>query len=277
MSTDWHASPGQLAAFADGALGPVRASSVEAHLVVCDDCRAELSAQAESAHGTCSDRMWTRITDEIDSPRRNLASRWTWARVTLGSPPLAAATVLVLIALVVVPLLAGEMDRRAGAIALIGLAPLAPVLGAAVAFRPALDPAGQLSAATPLATMRLVLLRALVVTIAALPVGIAVAVVLPLRSTLLLGWVLPGLALCAIVLAAGSRFDPTRLAIALALGWAVLVSNLGLRTRDGDLTARLSEWVVNHPATQLTSAGIAAGVVIVLVARRDAAVNWRMS
>jgi hypothetical protein len=89
--------------------------------------------------------------------------------------------------------------------------------------------------------------------------------------------VLPGLALCAIVLAAGSRFDPNRLAIALALGWAALVSNLGLRTRDGDLTARLSEWVVNHPATQLTSAGIAAVAVIVLVARRDAAVNWRMS
>jgi len=277
MSTEWHASPSQLAAFADGALGPVSASSVEAHLVVCADCRAQLAAQAESGHGTRSDRIWTRITDEIDRPRRNLASRWTWARVTLGSPPLAAATVLVLIALVVVPLLAGGMDRRAGAIALIGLAPLAPVLGAAVAFRPALDPAGQLSAATPLATMRLVLLRALVVTIAALPVGIAVAVVLPVRSTLLLGWVLPGLALCAIVLAAGSRFDPNRLAIGLALGWAVLVSNLGLRTRDGDLTARLSDWVVNHAATQLMSAGIAAVAVIVLVARRDAAVNWRMS
>jgi hypothetical protein len=128
-----------------------------------------------------------------------------------------------------------------------------------------------------MATMRLVLLRALVVAIAALPVGIAIAIALPVRTSLLLGWVVPGLALCLVVLAAGTRFEPTRLAIGLALGWAALVTTFATRARRGDVAARLSDWIVNQPATQLAFAVIAIAAAAVLFVRRDAAVNWRTS
>jgi hypothetical protein len=159
-------------------------------------------------------------------------------------------------------------------VTLLGLAPLAPVIGAAAAFRPALDPAGHLAAATPLASMRLVVLRALVVTTAAVPLGLLTAIVLPVRTVLLLGWIVPGVALCLVVLAAGTRFDPTRLAAGLAVSWLMVVTSFAYGARRGDVTARLSEWIINQSATQMTFALVAIVAAAVLIVRRDSAVNW---
>ena len=158
MTPEWHAPPDQLAGFRDGTIGPVLAASVEAHLVTCTHCRTALAAVTPG--DVRQERMWARIADEIDRPRRAFTPRRTWARVTLGSPPLLVATLLTVLAVVVVPLLVGQLNTRAGVTALLGLAPLAPVVAAAAAFRPSVDPAGQLAAATPMATMRLVVLRA---------------------------------------------------------------------------------------------------------------------
>ena len=274
MTPEWHAPPDQLAGFRDGTIRPVLAASVEAHLVTCTHCRSALAAVTPG--DVRQERMWARIADEIDRPRRAFTPRRTWARVTLGSPPLLVATLLTVMAVVVVPLLVGQLNTRAGVTALLGLAPLAPVVAAAAAFRPSVDPAGQLAAATPMATMRLVVLRALVVVIAAIPVGLGTAVALPVRTTLLLGWILPGLALCLVVLAAGPRLEPTRLAIGLALGWMMLVTSLAHRARRGDIADRLSDWVVNQPATQAAFAIVAIAAAGVLVLRRDTEVNWRM-
>jgi hypothetical protein len=271
VSADWHAPAGQLADFRDGRIGPVHAASVEAHLLTCAECRANLAA-ATPGEGR-QERMWARIADEIDRPRA-LTPPWMWARVTLGSPALVGATLLAILTVLVVPLLMGEMSGRAGAVTLLAIAPLAPVVGAAAAFRPTLDPAGQLAAATPMATMRLVVQRALVVTVAALPLGLVTAVALPVRTILLLGWIVPGVALCLVVLAAGTRFDPTRLAVGLAVGWLTVVTSFAHRARRGDVTARLSEWIINQPATQVTFALVAIVAAAVLIMRRDTAVNW---
>jgi hypothetical protein len=127
-----------------------------------------------------------------------------------------------------------------------------------------------------MATMRLVVLRALVVTVAALPLGLIPAVVLPVRTTLLLGWIVPGLALCLVVLAAGTRLEPTRLAVGLALAWLTVVASFVHRARGGDITTRLSDWIVNQPATQLAFALVAVAAAAVLIVRRDSVVNWRM-
>jgi anti-sigma factor RsiW len=47
--TTWHAEPAALAAYADGALDDVRASSLEAHLMSCSACRTALASAVPAA------------------------------------------------------------------------------------------------------------------------------------------------------------------------------------------------------------------------------------
>ena len=272
--TEWHVATTQLEAFRDGSIGRIHAASVEAHLISCPRCRRVLATHADAGASERRHRMWARITDEVDRPGRLARFNSVWARATFASPPLLAAAAVALLVTLVVPVLADAMSPRGGVAALLAFAPLAPLLGVVAAFRPRSDPAGEITLATPVATMRLVMVRTLVVAIASIPVGLLVAVLLPVRTSLLLGWVLPGLALCAVTLAVGTRVEVGRLAVALALGWGVLVSMLARDMRRGSMSAALSDWVVNQPAAQITFAVVALAAGLVLAARRDELVAW---
>ncbi len=272
--TEWHVADPQLEAFRDGSIGRTHAASIEAHLVACARCRRALAAGAGASALERRDRMWTRITDEVDRPGPNARFDSVWARSTVGSPPLAGAAVVALLLVLVVPVLADAVSTRAGVAALLAFAPLAPLLGVVAAFRPSSDPAGEITLATPIATMRLVLVRTLVVTIASIPVGLLVAVLLPVRTLLLLGWVLPGLALCTVTLAVGTRVEIGRLAVSLALGWGVLVSLPAREMHRVGITAALSDWVVNQPVAQIACALVALAGGIVLATRRDDPAAW---
>ncbi len=272
--TEWHVATPQLAAFRDGSIGRVHAASVEAHLISCPTCRQVLAAGSDASASERQQRMWAHITDEVDRPGRQARFNSVWARSTVGSPPLVAAAVVALLLALAAPVLADALSPRAGVAALLAFAPLAPLLGVVAAFRPSSDPAGEITLATPIATMRLVLLRTLVVAIASIPVGLLTALLLPVRTSLLLGWVLPGLALCAVTLAVGTRVEVGRLAVSLALGWGVLVSMLARDIGRGSITAALSDWVVNQPTAQITFALVALAAGLVLAARRDDLVAW---
>jgi hypothetical protein len=272
--TEWHVATPQLAAFRDGSIGAIHAASVEAHLISCARCRRALAAGSDAGASERQHRIWARITDEVDRPGPQARFDSVWARSTLGSPPLVGAAIVALLLALAAPVLADALSPRAGVAALLAFAPLAPLLGVVAAFRPSSDPAGEITLATPVATMRLVLLRTMVVAIASIPVGLLTAVLLPVRTSLLLGWVLPGLALCAVTLAVGTRIEVGRLAVSLALGWGVLVSMLARDMRRGSITAALSDWLVNQPAAQITFAGVALAAGLVLAARRDDLVAW---
>jgi hypothetical protein len=272
--SEWHVATPQLAAFRDGSIGNMHAASVEAHLISSARCRQALAADADTSEPERQHRMWARITDEVDRPGKHARFDSVWARSTFASPPLAGAALVALLVTLAVPLLADAMSPRAGVAALLAFAPLAPLLGVVAAFRPSSDPAGEITLATPVATMRLVLLRTLVVAIASIPVGLLAAVLLPVRTSLLLGWMLPGVALCAVTLAVGTRVEVGRLAVSLALGWGVLVSMLARDMHRGSITAALSDWVVNQPAAQITFALVALAAGLVLAARRDDLVAW---
>jgi hypothetical protein len=218
--------------------------------------------------------MWGRIIDEVDRPRALARLDRVWAVSSLGSPPLVAAAVVALLVVLAVPVLADAVSPRAGVTALLAFAPLAPLLGVVAAFRPGSDPAGEITLATPVATMRLVMVRTLVVAIAAIPVGLVVALLLPVRTSLLLGWVLPGLALATVTLVVGTRVEVGPLAVALALGWGVLVSLLARDMRRGGIADALSDWVVNQPAAQIAFAVVALAAGLLLAARRDDIVAW---
>ena len=118
---------------------------------------------------------------------------------------------------------------------LLVLAPLAPMAAVTLAYREWADPAGEISLATPSAGLKLVALRALVVSLAALPLAFLVLLAVdtwagdvPMR--LGAAWCLPGLALAALVLLAGTtRLDPFHVAIGISAAWAVLGAGRGDR------------------------------------------------
>ena len=115
-----------------------------------------------------------------------------------------------LVGLLAVPVILSITNPRAGIAWFLAVAPAVPVAGAVLAYRVASDPAGEIAVASPLHTFRIVVMRTAVVLAAALPIGLLTSVLLPLPTSRLLGWLLPGLALCAVVLAAGTRFDPAK-------------------------------------------------------------------
>ena len=277
-SGTWHVPADLLAAFHDGSIGPVDAASVEAHLVSCDQCRHAVADHRASRPDAVAraDAIWERIADHVDRPSRPFAGRGTWAVVTLGTPALRLAAVAAVLLVAVVPLVLDNVSERLAIAAFVTIAPLVPLGGVLAAFRPAVDPAGELSLATPLATLRLVLLRALVVTAAAIPLGVVVAFVLPVSTPLLLGWVLPGLALALVAMSLGRRTPVERVVLALSLTWAVVATTVLVEMRRGSVTDALEGWVVNQPAAQVLCALVAVAASVATVAQRDdTVVVWR--
>lgn len=265
----WHPTPESIAGYATATGSGVELDSVEAHLLGCEQCRAQLASITGVGRSHEGDLVWAAITDRIDRP-----SRWArlgpwWLRVTLGSPLLAAATGVLVAALLIVPLAVGAANPTAGATVLLALAPLAPIAGALLAYRPEIDPAGSMTGATPLASLTLILIRAAVVAGSAAPAAVVAAALLPAELSLLMGWLLPGLALSLLVLAAGTRTDPTRLAGVLALGWATAVLVAGSRLRHLPLEDMLNQLFVNQLVTQLTFTTIAALAGATVMVRRD--------
>ena len=162
------------------------------------------------------------------------------------------------------------------------LAPLAPVAAVALAYRDWADPAGEISLATPSAGLRLVALRALVVSLAALrsPSCVLLAVDrwvadVPLR--LGVAWCLPGLALAALVLLAGTtRLDPLQVAVGAE-------RRLGGRRRARGVTVRRSlrprSSSTSSPAPPCSSPPSRSplGAVALTVVRRDAVAYRRIA
>lgn len=258
--SDWHASEADLTAFSNGTLPSVGAASVETHLVACDRCRMTLRRMRSDAPVAREqrDRMWAGLADRLDRPTRDWRGH-RWLQVTIGSPALCLVTAALVIVLLTIPVVAAAGSTRAAVAMLFAIAPLAPVVGAVLGFRSDTDPAGELAMAAPLVSFRLVLARAAVVSAFAIPAAMLASALMPVPFTLVIGWILPGLAFSAVVLAFASRVDATRLAGALALGWAVGVLVAFTGSRRIPLDAALNGLFVNQFATQV---GFAVATVV---------------
>ena len=113
------------------------------------------------------------------------------------------------------------------------------------------------------------MLRTGILLAALLPIGLLASALLPVRATLVLGWFLPALAACAIVLAVGTRHDPMWVAGGLAVAWAAAVLGGLARLRQLPLADALEQLSVNQPAVQITSAIVACVATGWFVVRRD--------
>jgi hypothetical protein len=264
----WHPDEALLARYAAAAVDDADAAPVEAHLLACAACRADVAVRLP---GPRLDAVWSDVVDRIDRPRVGVAERVLvalgvaphLARLLAATPALTGSWVAAVAGVLLFGVLAAHL-AEGGVSAFLALAPLIPLAGIATAYGPGVDPAYEVAAAAPMPSIRLLLLRALAVLASscalvgvaslALPVGWAAA-----------AWLLPALALSLGALALGSVVDPLRASVGVAAAWAtgVLAVTLGPGSADVLLT----------PGAQLAAGGLAAiaGVAVALRRQREAA------
>lgn len=268
--TGWHVDADDLAEYAAGHAGPARLASVEAHLTTCAACRAALGA-----HAPAPDALWEAIADRVDTGPRALRRHPRLAMVSLSSPPLALATVLLAGMLVALVGVARAGSAPFATATLVGVGPLIPLAGARLAFGRRVDPAGAMAAAAPMAVGRVAATRAFVASALACVAGVVVTPLTTISWTGAAVWLLPALAISAVAVAIGTFVDATVPTTVLALGWCAAVAAWlrgaprALRdlTTDGLVTAR--------PAVQLALVAVTVAGVLVSMARGDATPAWR--
>lgn len=260
MKQTWHADEETLRAWADGSASPVLAASLEAHLLRCSTCRGRLASSAPGNRASDTARRWDTLADEVDRPSTNPLTR-----LGLSTPGLRAAWLGALLVLLTVPAIVSTVGGRIPL--MLAVAPLTPLAAVALAYGRASEPAGELALAAPSAGLRVVAARSLLVALPAVPIGVGTALAFGLPLQVALGWLLPGAALAAVVLATGTtRFDPGTVAAALGSVWAVAVSSpSAVRRVPADVVVDL---LVSSPA-QLTALAVALGALAVSIARRD--------
>lgn len=273
---EWHVSDHELERYVNRTIPTFARASVEAHLLRCDRCRSDLSTAVVSApRATQADDTWSRIADRIDVTGRPFRSSTTGLQVSTASPLLMFATLAVALGVIVSVAVASASAPRASLPLFVMLAPLAPVIGAVLAFQTGIDPAGQLSSATPLASGRLPFLRAafssgtaiVAVAIASrfVPVGLADVAI----------WLLPGLALTSLVVAISTWIDPQRVALGLAGGWALVVATWSWGRRPRTVPLDLGDFAAERTSMQLVFVAVSLCSWVITFARRDELPVWR--
>lgn len=267
--TTWHAAPEILARFATApeAFDDVTASSVEAHLLACDECRRRVAAAAEP---TALAAEWERIVDRIDRPRPALAER-VFARFVpdhiariVAATPVLRLSWLAAVAVVVGAVVAVARQTGNDAPFLL-LAPLVPLAGVAGSFGPAPDPGGETALATPLHGAGLVLRRTAAVLGTSGIVLVVGSLALPGLELRDAGWVLPAVGLTAAALALSTWMAPlTAVALAASAWFATLQATVLM----DDVSRPLAEGPLFGPPGQLTFALVAAVALTALRTRR---------
>ena len=233
----WHVTTADLRGYVTGTSSPPVTVSVVAHVVGCGTCRAAL---ADLVDHQPLRLVWDAVLDDVVSPRR---SRVEQVGVRLGlsdrdallvatAPALRSAWVLGILISLLLAVIGASDDGARGSLLFLSVAPLLPVGAVALAYGRELDPLWETSVAAPYPRLRLVLIRALAVLAAALPLTLIAAPMLSGPAWMAAAWLLPSAACVAIALALATWFDVARAAAGVAAGWVLAVGLLagpGLR------------------------------------------------
>ena len=262
-SEGWHLDDALAARYERGAVTGVLAASVEQHLVGCATCRGLLRADDARL-----DAVWSGIVEQVQAPRVGLLERTLralhvsgpTARLVAATPTLRGGWLLSVLVLLVLALLASHASPR-GTLVFAALAPVLPLAGVALSFGHRFDPMLEIAAASPYSLVRLVAARTAFVLATTLLPAAAVAPFLPGSTWTTVGWLLPGLAMSSLVLAAAPRVEPLTTATVLAAGWTALV----LWRAAADRPLLLEHGVL----VQLVSAAALAAAAASLLHRHD--------
>ena len=246
------------------------ASAIEAHLMSCAGCRAELADVTSSADDGLVNQqsVWEGVLDRVDRPTRSITERLLGAirvppdtaKLLATTPALRVAWLAAVTFVAAFAVAAARMEGD-GPWLLLVIAPLLPVAGVATAYGPALDPTHEIGVAAPMSGLRLTLLRTLAVIVTTTPLLAVAAFFAPSGGWVAFGWVLPSFALIAITLALSTLTSPERGGVVVGVGWLVALVVLVDRDRAGDFVDRS---LIFGPSGQTTVTVVAAiGVAIV--------------
>ncbi|KJK48634.1 membrane protein [Lentzea aerocolonigenes] len=187
--------------------------AVESHLETCAPCRGRL------APDPVADAVWADLAPLLDlTPQMPRARPWR-RRLTAWVSPMAGPWLAMILLVTFVAVLLDQIGSATGdGISLVLLiAPVLPVLGVAASWGRALDPAYELTAATPRAGLLLVFRRTAAVLAVVMPGLFAAGW---LAGTSPAQWLLPCLAFTTGTLALSGLIGVTRAAVALVVLWA---------------------------------------------------------
>jgi hypothetical protein len=254
---------------ADGGVPPAEA---RAHLASCQRCQQTLEALAPLD----LDYVWQGVAAELDAPRQSLLERILvavgvrpgLARFTATTPSLRLgwllANTLVLL-LVAWPLALKPAPAWPSAVLL--AAPLVAAAAVAFAYGPAVDPAYEAVAATPLSPVQALLVRLAAVLVANTVLAGTVDLALGGRGPHA-GWLLPMTAAALLAVLVASRWTPAMGAAAGMGAWVLVLA--GWKVSQQPVT-----WLTG-PSAQAAYAVVAA-VLLVLLVRRMAREGWTLT
>lgn len=223
----WHIEPTQARRYADGSLPGARAESVEAHLLGCAGCRGLIASAAPAPRLAL---LWEAVQERVDAPRplrlqrllERLGMRPDEARLAAAAPTLHGPWVLAVAVVLGFVAAAAGSTHQATLLYLVA-APLVPLLGVAGAYAPGLDPTYDLTRATPYPAERLLLLRALLVLAASLPLTMTWAAVAADGWEAVV-WLLPALAMVGLTLVLSGRLGLHVAGLVVASGYLLVVT-----------------------------------------------------
>ena len=269
----WHAPPDVVGRYWAGELGHVMAASVEAHLLACDRCRAQMAGWVPEERLTRNlDAILVRLDDRVPVGERLLARLGIPERISRILAVTPSAKVAWLTAITFVAVAAGAAgdvattDERT-TFAFLVASPLMPLALVASTFAGRSDRAREVVAATPMPTLDLLLVRAIAVLV---PAGIALLI----ASLLVPGaaggdalWLLPALGLASTSLALSTLVPVGRAAWSLGAVWvgAALIS-----VRGAPRTDVIAHFAAFRPAGQLGFVALTLVAAAVVVVRREA-------
>lgn len=243
----WHADAEVLRGYTRDVLTPAHAASVEAHLMTCADCRAELGNTSDVQRLV---RNRALLIDRLDE-RTGLAAERLLTRLGISehrarmvaiTPAAHAPWVLGLAAVIgmvsLVTAFEGGGSRDATFYMFLVLAPLLPVAGIAAAFGSGGDPARDLTNSLPTPAFELLLVRSLAVI--AVTTGLTAVAAIPFPGGWeAAAWLLPALGLTASALALSTWVRPHRSAVAVGALWLLAAFTSWQANRvDPDVVAR---------------------------------------
>jgi hypothetical protein len=230
-TTGWHLPDEELRRYADRESSPPWLWSADAHLATCAGCRQRLADAVDPGLVAAG---WARLDAELDAPKPGpleavlvrLGIAEHTARLLVVTPALRLSWLVAVALTLAFAAGAGHVARAMTVpILFLAVAPLLPLVGVAVSFGPRVDPTYELALVAPSHTFRLLLLRSAAVLTTTTGLSAVASLALPGYGLVVLGWLLPALALTLLSLALTPRFGPVTAAVAVGLGWVVLVAS----------------------------------------------------
>ena len=236
--TGWHLDDDALRRYVERTDSLAEGASAEQHLLLCEPCRARVSAAASVIELSVIDfaAVWDRTRDAIEVPRASVFERLLRAA---GLPAHDARLVAVAsafrgvwltgaAAILTFAALAAAIGHARGMWLFLAVAPIVPCLVVASSYDPWMDLALEPELVTPYPALRLILLRTIAVLALALPAMLLFGLVVPGETAF--AWLLPAVGFVAVVLAASTWVSPLRAAIAVSLAWLATVWLLAARS-----------------------------------------------